>query len=67
MFKGNEASWDRVVRVVVGVLFLYLGLGNVVVGGLGVVVDIVGAVLVLTGLVGFCPLYALLKLSTKKG
>jgi len=66
MFKGNEASWDRVVRVVVGIVLLYLGLGNVVSGGLGVVVDVVGALLVVTGLAGFCPLYALLKLSTKK-
>jgi hypothetical protein len=66
MFKTNEANWDRILRVVVGILFLYLGLGNFVAGSLGVVVDVVGVLLVLTGLAGFCPIYALLKLSTKK-
>lgn len=66
MFKVNEANWDRVARVVLGIVLLYLGLGGIIVGGLGVVMDIFGAILLLTGLVGFCPLYALLKFSTKK-
>ncbi len=66
MFKLNEASWDRIVRVILGAVLLYLGLGGVVAGGLGIVSDVLGAVLVLTGLVGFCPLYALFKLSTRK-
>jgi len=66
MFKANEANWDRILRVVVGVLFLYFGLGHIVAGGMGVLLDVVGALLVVTGLAGFCPLYALLKLSTKK-
>ncbi len=66
MFKVNEANWDRAVRVVLGVVLLYLGLGGVVGGAFGVVLDILGAVLLLTGLVGFCPLYTLFKFSTKK-
>jgi hypothetical protein len=66
MIKMNEANWERIVRVVLGIVLLYLGLGGVVAGTLGVVLDVLGAVLVLTGLVGFCPLYALLKFSTKK-
>jgi len=37
-----------------------------VTGGLGIVLTIVGAVLVVTGVVGFCPLYALLKFQTAK-
>ena len=66
MLKMNEANWDRIVRVVLGIVLLYLGLGGVVAGTLGVVVDILGAILLLTGLVGFCPLYTLFKFSTKK-
>ena len=66
MFKVNEANWDRIVRVVVGILLLYLGLGGAVTGTLGIVLDILGAILLLTGLVGFCPLYKLFKFSTKK-
>jgi Inner membrane protein YgaP-like, transmembrane domain len=65
MFKLNEANWDRIVRVVAGILLIYLGWAGVVSGGLGVLLLVIGAVLLLTGLVGFCPLYALLKFSTK--
>jgi hypothetical protein len=66
MFKVNEASWDRIVRVLLGIALLFLGLGGALTGGLGVTAAIVGVVLLLTGLVGWCPLYALFKLSTKK-
>lgn len=66
MFKINEASWDRVVRVILGIILLYVGFGGVVAGTLGTVLGIVGALAVITGLIGFCPMYALLKYSTKK-
>ncbi len=66
MFKLNEASWDRIARVVLGAVLLLLGLFGVVPGVLGIVLDVLGAVLVLTGVVGFCPLYRLFKFSTKK-
>ena len=66
MFKVNVANWDRIARVVLGVLLLYLGLNNIVTGGMGVLLDVLGVVFVATGLAGFCPVYALLKLSTKK-
>jgi len=64
--KVNEGKWDRIVRVVLGIVLFYLALGGVVAGTLGIVLGIVGVVLFVTGLVGFCPLYALLKFSTKK-
>ncbi len=65
MFKLNEANWDRIGRVVIGVLLLYLGWAGVVPGGWGVFLKVFGFLPLLTGLVGFCPLYALLKFSTK--
>ncbi|HVP21712.1 MAG TPA: DUF2892 domain-containing protein [Anaerolineaceae bacterium] len=64
--KANESGLDRLIRVVLGVVFLALSFGNVVTGGFGIVLIILGAIALLTGIVGFCPLYALLKLSTKK-
>ena len=66
MFKINEANWDRIARVILGVILLILGLGGTVTGILGVVFDILGVILLVTGLVGVCPLYMLLKFSTKK-
>lgn len=65
MFKTNEANWDRIVRAVLGIILLYVGFGGVVVGTLGTVLGIVGALALVTGLVGFCPMYALIKFSTK--
>jgi hypothetical protein len=64
--KVNEATWDRIARTALGVVVLYLGWANVVTGGWGLVLKIVGFLPLLTGLVGWCPTYALLKVSTKK-
>lgn len=62
----NEANWDRIARVVVGLVLLYLGWSGVVGGGLGVVLKILGFVPLLTGLIGWCPLYTLLKFRTNQ-
>lgn len=65
MFKLNEANWDRIVRVALGLLLLYLGWAGVVPGGWGLFLKIIGFVPLLTGLVGWCPIYALFKFGTK--
>lgn len=62
----NEAGWDRIVRVLAGILLLALGFGGVVAGTLGLVFKVIGSLLLVTGLVGYCPVYALLKVRTKK-
>lgn len=64
--KTNESKTDRIIRVIVGIILLALGFFGVVGGALLWVAYIVGAILVLTGIVGFCPLYALLKINTNK-
>ncbi len=62
--KTNEATWDRIVRALLGLVLLYVGFGSVVSGVWGIVLGIVGLVLLLTGLIGWCPLYALFKFHT---
>lgn len=59
----NEAPWDRIARVVVGVALLIVGF-TVVGGTIGTVVGLVGLIPLLTGLVGWCPLYALAHVRT---
>ena len=64
----NEASWDRIARVVLGVALIISGL--VAVGGTGgtggYIMTAVGLVPLITGLMGWCPIYAILRTGTKK-
>jgi hypothetical protein len=62
----NEARWDRTLRVVVGVVLLYLGWAGVVTGTLGTVFKYFGFLPLVTGLVGWCPAYSLLRTRTNK-
>jgi hypothetical protein len=64
--KTNESGLDRIIRGVLGIVLLALYFAHVVTGGLGILFIVLGAVALLTGVVGFCPLYALLKLRTNK-
>jgi len=64
--KTNESNLDRVIRVIIGAVLLVLGWGGIVAGGWGLAFKILGFIPLITGLVGFCPLYALFKTSTKK-
>jgi len=62
----NEAGWDRIVRVLLGIVLLVLGWAGIVTGGWGTFLKVIGFVPVLTGLIGFCPLYAIFKFRTNK-
>lgn len=57
--KRNEGTLDRVVRVVLGVVLLALFFV-----GPRTWLGLVGIVPLVTGVVGFCPLYRLLRTST---
>lgn len=63
--KVNEATWDRIVRVILGIVLGYFGFVSM--GGTGgTILGIVGLILLVTGVVGFCPAYRLLGISTHK-
>ena len=65
MFQVNEAGWDRIVRIVLGLAMLVLGWGGFVGGTFGVILQWLGFVPLLTGLIGWCPLYSLFHIQTK--
>ncbi|NUM47641.1 MAG: DUF2892 domain-containing protein [Anaerolineales bacterium] len=62
----NESMADRIFRIVLGIVLLYLGFAGVVTGGLGLAFKIIGFLPLVTGLVGWCPAYTMFKFSTKK-
>lgn len=62
--KLNMGNVDRIIRVLIAAVFAYLYFSGTVTGTLGLVLVVVGGVFVLTSLVGFCPLYALVGLNT---
>ena len=63
MFKQNVGTVDRVIRIAVGIILAAIGM-LLVKGTASTVVSIVALIPLITGIVGFCPLYAPLKLST---
>jgi len=64
--KMNESPVDRIIRVIVGVTLIALGLLGVVSGVWMWVAYVLSAILLVTGIVGFCPLYSLFKFSTAR-
>ncbi len=64
--KKNVISLDKVIRILIAAGIVVLFLMNVISGTLGIVLLVVAGVLVLTSLLGFCPLYWLLGISTLK-
>lgn len=64
MFKTNEGTADRAIRVIVGVVLLALYFMGTAVGMWGWIALAAGAIMLLTGAVGVCPIYSLLGVST---
>lgn len=60
--KTNEGNLDRIARIVVGLgLVVY---GFMMQGALGTGISIFGLIPIATGVIGWCPLYTLLGIST---
>lgn len=64
--KRNVGTLDRILRIAVALVIAGLYLTGVISGTLALVLGIVAVVFVVTSLVGRCPLYCPLKISTVK-
>ena len=63
--RTNEGLVDRVIRVTLGVALLsLLAIGPAPGWGL---IGLIGLIPVITGLVGYCPTYTLLRIDTRAG
>jgi hypothetical protein len=65
MFKQNLGAVDRVIRIGLGIVLASIGM-LVLKGTASTIVSIVAVIPLVTGLIGFCPLYVPFKLSTVK-
>jgi uncharacterized membrane protein len=61
--KMNQSDIERVIRGIVGLVLLVLTV--YVTGILQIVLAVVGAALLVTGIIGFCPLYKLIGRNTR--
>ena len=64
--EKNMGSVDKVIRILVAVVFVVLFFTKVITGTLGIVLIVLAAVFVLTSLISFCPIYWPFGISTAK-
>ena len=62
--KKNMGPADKIIRIIIAVVIATLFYTNIVSGTLGIVLLVLAGVFVLASLIGFCPLYTLLGIST---
>ncbi|RRO24307.1 YgaP family membrane protein [Flavobacteriaceae bacterium 14752] len=62
----NVGTLDKRIRIIVALVIAILYFTGLISGTLAYVLIAVGAILLITSLVNFCPLYALLRLNSKK-
>ena len=67
--EKNVGMIDRVIRIIFGIILMYLFVGNMVAAPWSYLVALIGLILLVTGIVGTCPLYSILGMNTlgKKG
>jgi len=64
--KANVGTIDKIIRITLAVLVAILYFTNVISGTIGIILLALAGVLVLTSLVSFCPIWAIIGVSTCK-
>ncbi|CAH0994840.1 hypothetical protein EMA8858_00952 [Emticicia aquatica] len=62
--KPNMGGTDRIIRIVVVALAVLLYFTNILTGTLGIVALVAAGVFLLTIVISFCPLYAIIGIDT---
>jgi hypothetical protein len=62
--KKNMGTTDRLIRLMAAAAIFVLFLLDMITGTWGVVLLVLGSILALTSITGFCPLYKLLGINT---
>lgn len=64
--KKNMSNLDRILRIIIAAVVAILYFTGVLTGTWAIVLGVLALIFLLTGLIGFCPLYTLFGFSTKK-
>ena len=64
--KKNMGSADKTIRVFVAAIVALLYFTGVISGTLAIILMIIALVFIVTSLIGFCPLYPILGINTRK-
>lgn len=64
--KANMGLLDRAIRLIITFVIFGLYYANVISGTLAIVLIVVAGIFFLTSLMGFCPLYTIFGISTRK-
>lgn len=63
--KTNMGNTDKIVRTIIAALFAILYFTGVLKGTPGMILLVLAVILLLTSIIGYCPLYSLFGFSTK--
>ena len=61
----NMGNVDRAVRFTIGVVMMGIGFGAMG-GGAAIAVGVIGAILLVTSVIGWCPLYIPFRINTRR-
>lgn len=64
--KKNVGNLDRIIRLLIAAVIAVLFLTKTITGTLGIILLVLAAILILTSLINFCPIYAILGMKTCK-
>ncbi len=64
--KKNVSNADRLLRALFALVVAVLYLTGVISGTVALLLGLIAVVLLATSIVGMCPIYSLLRISTKK-
>ncbi|KFO66889.1 membrane protein [Smithella sp. SCADC] len=62
--KKNMGTIDRVIRILLAIVVIVLYLNGSITGVAAIILGIVAFIFIVTSLIGFCPLYVPLNIST---
>ncbi|MGC3947947.1 MAG: DUF2892 domain-containing protein [Chryseolinea sp.] len=64
--KKNMGSIDRAIRTTAALILIVLLYFDKIHGTTGIIASVIAMVFLATSLIGYCPIYSALKLSTRK-